>query len=73
MKERWELTTGMERLGLRTKPGKKPQWRWNQRNGKLSRGKGSGIDWWRYHSIVMKPKLIPFAKECMKKRPGTLV
>jgi transposase len=73
MREKWELEKGMERLGLRTKPGKKPQWRWNEKNGKLARGKGSGIDWWRYQSIIMRPKLIPFAKECMKERPGTLV
>jgi hypothetical protein len=63
----------MEQLGLRAKPGKKPQWRWNEKNGKLARGKGSGIDWWRYQSIIMRPKLIPFAKECMKERPSTLV
>lgn len=73
MREKWELEIGMERLGLRTKPGKKPQWTWNQKNGKLTRGKGSGIDWYRYQSIIMLPKLIPFAKECMKERPGTVV
>jgi hypothetical protein len=27
MREKWELEKGMERLGLRAKPGKKPQWR----------------------------------------------
>jgi transposase len=73
MREKWELEKGMERLGLRAKPGKKPQWRWNEKNGKLARGKGSGIDWWRYQSIIMRPKLIPFAKECMKERPSTLI
>jgi hypothetical protein len=44
MREKWELEKGMGRLGLRTKPGKKPQWRWNEKNGKLARGKGAGID-----------------------------
>jgi hypothetical protein len=48
MREKWELKKGMERLGLRAKPGKKPQWRWNEKNGKLARGKGLGIDWWHY-------------------------
>jgi hypothetical protein len=48
MREKWELKKGMERLGLRAKPGKKPQWRRNEKNGKLARGKGLGIDWWHY-------------------------
>ena len=37
MREKWELETGMERLDLHTKPGKKPQWTWNQKNGNLTR------------------------------------
>jgi transposase len=73
MREKWELERGMERLGLRTKPGKKLLWRWTEKNGKLVRGKGSGIDWWRYQSIIMRPKLIPFAKKCIEERPGTLI
>jgi transposase len=73
MKERWELENGMGRLSLRTKPGQKPQWKWNKKNGKLKRGSGSGIDWYRYQSTILLPKLIPFAKECMVTRPGTIV
>ncbi|KAF7565430.1 hypothetical protein PtrM4_002320 [Pyrenophora tritici-repentis] len=43
-------------------------------NGKLTRGNDKGgIDWWRYQTEVLLPKLIPFAKECMRERPGTLV
>lgn len=33
----WELTTGVRRLGLRNKPGKKPQWSWKAETGKLTR------------------------------------
>lgn len=73
MREEWELLNGMRRIGLRTKPGKAPEWRWSEKNGKLVRGKGGGIDWWRYQSQVLIPKLIPFAKECTKERPKTLV
>jgi hypothetical protein len=36
------------------------------------KGKG-GIDWWRYQQVILKPKLIPFALECIKDRPGTIV
>lgn len=74
MKAQWELETGMQRLNLRRrKPGKKPQWKWNKKNGKLSRGKGAGIDWYRYQSTILLPKLIPFAKECQAERPGIVV
>jgi hypothetical protein len=38
MREEWELTTGLERMGLRGRPGRKPQWKWDQKNGKLARG-----------------------------------
>lgn len=74
MREEWELSTGIKRIGLRNKPGKAPQWRWNKENGKLTRGNDKGgINWWRYQSQVLLPKLLPFAKECTRERPGTIV
>jgi transposase len=73
LKEEWELLNGIRRMDLRKKPGRAPKWQWNEKNGKLIRGKGTGIDWWRYQSQILIPKLIPFAKECMKDRPQTLV
>ena len=48
MRTQWELNIGMARMGLRNQRGKKPQWKWNKENGKLTRGKGKGIDWYRY-------------------------
>ena len=63
----------MRRLNLRTTPGRKPQWRWNQKNGKLARGKGSGIDWYRYQTTILRSKLLPFAKQCQAERPCTIV
>ncbi|RKK06469.1 hypothetical protein BFJ65_g18666 [Fusarium oxysporum f. sp. cepae] len=74
MKEKWELENGMRRLGLRNLPGKKPEWSWKKATGKLMReGKKGGIDWWRYRQKILIPKLLPFAKECEKERPNTLV
>ena len=73
MREQWELTTGMKRLGLRNKPGRSPQWRFTKQTGKLTRDSGNGIDWWRYQREVLLPKLIPFAKECQKRRPRTII
>ena len=72
-KEKWELENGMKRLKLRQLPGKKPVWHWNQKNGKLARRKGAGIDWYQYQQKILLPKLFPFFKECLEKRPGTLV
>lgn len=69
----WELNTGVRRLGLRTKPGKKLTWKFTADTGKLTRGKGNGIDWWRYRAEILIPKLLPFAQECKKERLYTLV
>jgi transposase len=72
-RQEWELNNGMERMGLRQRPGRRPQWRWNQKNGKLSRGSGGGIDWYRYQFVILYPKLLPFAKACAKERLKTVV
>ncbi len=64
LREAWELETKMRRLGLRNPAGKKPEWKWDARHGKLTRGKGSRIDWYRYQKEILGPKLIPFAKKC---------
>jgi hypothetical protein len=73
LQEEWELHTQMDRLGIQGKRGRKPVWRFNAKTGKLTRRKGNGIDWYRYQKHVLKPKLIPFAKECMTNRPGTII
>ena len=33
-KASWELETGMKRMGLRNKGGRKPTWRWDEKHGK---------------------------------------
>lgn len=73
MRSEWELETGMRRLDLRNKPGRQPQWAWNKKTGKLARGSSGGIDWYRYQTTILLPKLIPFAKQCKAKRPRTVV
>ena len=73
-KAEWELSTGVRRINLRRNPGgKKPQWRWNEANGKLIRKGKGGVDFWRHYKEIMIPKFIPFAKECQKSRPSTLI
>jgi len=72
-KAAWELESGMTRLGLRARPGPKPKWKFDQKTGKLARGGGKGIDWWRYKEEILLPKLLPFAKECEKERYNTMV
>ena len=73
MQAQWELNTQMGRLGLRNRPGRKPIWKQNAENGKLTRGKGKGIDWYCYQLNILEPKFLPFAKECMKDLPQTVV
>jgi len=72
-KAKWELNTAMRRMGLRNKEGKKPQWRWNKKNGKIIREGTGGVDWVRYQKHVLLPKLLPFAQDCLESRPETLV
>ena len=48
LKEDWELTTGVRRMGLRNLGGPKPKWRLTKKNGKLVREGKGGIDWYRY-------------------------
>jgi transposase len=74
-KAEWELNTAMKRVNLSRKPGgRKPVWKHTKENGAIVRTKGKGgIDWYRYQKEVLIPKLIPFAEECMKDRPDTLV
>ena len=74
MKADWELNTGMARLNLCKKGGRKPIWRWGKKTGKLVRRKDeAGVDWYRYQTRVLIPKLILFAQEYQQQRPGTIV
>lgn len=71
LQREWELANGLSRLNLRQKtPGRKPQWQFNQKTGKLARSPRGGIDWYRYQTKILTPKLIPFAQEC---GPNSLV
>jgi hypothetical protein len=38
----------------------------------LKEGRGR-INWYRYQEVILKLLLLPFAKECLQDRPGTLV
>ena len=74
-KAAWELVTAMRRLNLRGGTrGRKPMWKYDKVHGALVReAKRGGIDWYRYQKLILIPKLIPFAKECMVDRPNTMV
>jgi hypothetical protein len=58
-KAEWEINTAMRRIGLCNLGGKKPVWKWDKKQGKLIRGDGKGVDWYRYATYILKPKLIP--------------
>jgi hypothetical protein len=74
-KVNWELESGIRRLqATSTMPGRKPVFKHDENTGAyiLKEGKG-GINWYRYQEVILKPLLLPFGKECLKERPGTLV
>ena len=64
----------MRQLQLRGVGGPKLSFKMNKVNGAVVHDKGKGgIDWYRYQTVILKPKLIPFALKCMKERPNTVV
>jgi transposase len=71
----WELSNNLRRMNLRRNPGgRAPVWKFNEANGALVRkGKAGGIDWYRYGKLILLDKLLPFAKECQKERPETII
>ena len=73
-KARWELKTGMRRMGLKILDEKKPKWTFTVAIGKIIiTGKKGGITWYRYQKKVLIPKLLPFAQRCKLERPNTEV
>jgi hypothetical protein len=71
----WELENGIQRLrATSTMLGRKPTFKHNEETGAyvLKEGKG-GINWYRYQEVILKPLLLPFAKECLCERPNTVV
>src|SRR2546421_1851862 len=75
LKAEWEINTAMRRINLGKQPrGRKPQWKFTPKTGKLVRNaKAGGVDWYRYGRVILMKKLIPFAKEFAKERSKTLV
>ena len=75
LKAQWEIQTAMRRMNLRRQlPGRKPQQKFSEKTDKLVRNaKAGGIDWYCYGRVILLKKLIPFAKECAKERPNTIV
>ena len=69
-KARWEAKQAEKRQTRR----RKPEFHHNEENGAyvLKKGRG-GINWYRYQEVILKPLLLPFARKCRLKRPGTLV
>jgi hypothetical protein len=38
----------------------------------IKEGQG-GINWYNYQKKILIAKLLPFVKECLKERPGTII
>jgi transposase len=50
-RQEWELNTALRRLQLRPRGGRKPEFQWNEKNGKLVRKGKGGVDWYRYQKV----------------------
>ncbi len=69
-----ELESVMRRVRIsRRILGVKPTQKFTKKTSKLERDSQGGIDQYRYQKYILKEKLLPFAKECEKDRPGTIV
>ena len=66
-RQMWELETGIQRLGLKGKGGRKPRWRYTTKTGKQERKGKGGIDWIRYQQEVLLPRFLPFLKKLREK------
>ena len=74
LRTQWELGEGgIARIGLRNRPGRKPQWSFTKARGKLIRDSKGGVDFWRYYTEVVKLHLLPFVLQCLEVRPKTLL
>jgi transposase len=65
-REQWELVTKTRRhLRIdRQAKGKEPKWQFTEKTGKLVRNaKAGGIDWYRYQKLILRQKMLPFARE----------
>jgi hypothetical protein len=73
LRAEWGSVNPMRRLRVdKRNSGKKPQWKWNADHGKLGRN-SVGIDWYRYRTVILEKKLIPFYKDCLDLRPRTII
>jgi hypothetical protein len=74
-KLKWELENAMHKIHItRNQPGPRAQFKHDKSTGAyvVKEGRG-GINWYNYQKKVLKAKLLPFAKKCMKTRLGTIV
>jgi transposase len=74
-KSKWELEYAMTRIHItRNQSGPRAQFKHTEETGAyvVKEGRG-GINWYNYQKKILIAKLLPFAKECLKERPGTIV
>ena len=78
-KAEWEaeqarkLALRQVKYGTRKSGGTVAEWKWDKAHGKIIRADKGGIDWYRYQEIILKKKLISFAKACRLARANIIV
>jgi DDE superfamily endonuclease len=71
-----EVTQKRQDYELRHKrkpTGRQPTWKFTAERGAFKRKSKGGIDWWRYLTFVLLPKLLPFAQGLQCLYPGIIV
>jgi hypothetical protein len=78
-RKKWEEEQKKKRAAYVVKysrrPGRKRAvWKHCEKTGAyvVTKGRG-GINWYRYQEVILKKKLLPFAKECQVTRPKTII
>jgi len=74
-KAKWELEYAMTRIHItRNQSGPRAEFKHTEDTGAyiVKEGRG-GINWYNYQKKILIPKLLPFAKECLKEKPGTII
>jgi hypothetical protein len=74
-KSKWELEYAITRIYIIcNQSGLRAQFKHTEETGTyiVKEGRG-GINWYNYQKKILIAKLLPFAKECLKERPGTII
>ena len=73
-KEKQDTKRSLHELRYGRRMGGAPaKWKFTASHGAFTRSDGGGVDWWRYLTNILIPKLLPFAQSLTCLNPDTTV